>query len=405
MIIDGKVCFPGYTYDHGKSSYKGEDPGEGGCVRSVPGMYTNVALLDIASMHPHSITAMNMFGTEYTRRFEDILDARIYIKHQDFESARMMLGGKLAPYLTDPAQAKALSKALKIPINSVYGLTAAKFDNKFHDKRNIDNTVAKRGALFMLDLREEIEARGYTVAHIKTDSVKIPEADDDIIEFIMDYGKQYGYQFEHEATYSKLCLVNDAVYIAKGRDDSPEDAGRWTATGAQFAVPYVFKTLFSHEPIELSDMTETKSVTGDASIYLDMNEDLPDVTALETELDKRRRHLKRLNPDFSAYSDDKLREEIAKGHNYVFIGKVGSFVPIQSGHGGGILYRDKYDPNTGETKYYAISGSKGYRWLETEVAKIQDKTQFIDKSYFTSLVDDAVANISQYGDFEWFVSD
>ena len=86
---------------------------------------------------------------------------------------------------------------------------------------------------------------------IKTDSIKIPNATPEIIQFIMDYGKEYGYTFEHEATYEKMCLVNDAVYIAKYAD-----TGEWTATGAQFAVPYVFKTLFSHEKIDFDDICE-----------------------------------------------------------------------------------------------------------------------------------------------------
>ena len=33
------------------------------------------------------------------------------------------------------------------------------------------------------------------------------------------------------------------------------------------------------------------------------------------------------------------------------------------------------------------------------------KENDIDKSYYNKLVDDAVASISEYGDFEWFVSD
>ena len=37
--------------------YRGEEVGEGGYVYSEPGMYGNVALLDIASMHPHSAIA------------------------------------------------------------------------------------------------------------------------------------------------------------------------------------------------------------------------------------------------------------------------------------------------------------------------------------------------------------
>ena len=111
-----------------------------------------------------------------------------------------MLGGKLAPYLSDPGTANDLAYALKIVINIVYGLTSAKFDNAFRDTRNIDNIVAKRGALFMIDLKHFIQEKGYKVVHIKTDSVKIPDATPEIIQAVTEFGKKYGYDFEHEAT-------------------------------------------------------------------------------------------------------------------------------------------------------------------------------------------------------------
>jgi hypothetical protein len=177
-----------------------------------------------------------------------------------------MFGGKLERYLTNEKDAKNLAQALKIAINSVYGLTAASFDNPFRDIRNRDNIVAKRGALFMINLKHEVQKRGFQVAHIKTDSIKIPNATPEIIDFVMNYGRTYGYSFEHEDTYERMCLVNDAVYIAKN------NKGEWEATGTQFQVPYVFKTLFTKEKIDFEDMCETKAVT--SALYLDMNEDL-----------------------------------------------------------------------------------------------------------------------------------
>lgn len=360
-IFDSEMrpIFPGYKYEFGKSTYRGEEVGEGGYVYAEPGIYHNVALLDIASMHPSSIIAEKLFGDEYTQRFADIRDARIAIKHKDFAKAKTMLGGALAKYLDDESLAADLAQALKIAINSVYGLTAAKFDNPFRDIRNVDNIVAKRGALFMVNLKHEVQKRGFTVAHIKTDSIKIPDATPEIIQFVMDYGKMYGYNFEHEATYDRMCLVNDAVYIAKYLDG--KHAGEWTATGTQFQVPYVFKTLFSKENIEFSDMCETKSVS--TALYLDMNEQLPE--------------------------DE---------HNYIFIGKVGSFCPIKPGCGGGVLLREK------DGKYSAATGSKGYRWLESEMVKTLGKEDDIDISYYRKMADDARDTISKYGDFEAFVA-
>lgn len=419
VYTDLSEMFPGYKFDHGKSTYRGEETGEGGYVYAEPGMYRDIALLDIASMHPTSIEQLNLFG-RYTKNFSDIKQARIYIKHQDFEAAGKMFGGKLARYLTSKEQAKALSYALKIAINSVYGLTSANFENPFKDPRNIDNIVAKRGALFMINLKHEVQERGYTVAHIKTDSIKIPDAKMDIIEFVVSYGKKFGYNFEHEATYEKMCLVNDAVYIAKyasveycenlyGKDyvnkdhdtlkDCKEEGGKWTATGTQFQVPYVFKTLFSHEPIEFSDLCETKTVT--SALYLDMNENLPDVSEFEKKLDK----LKKDYPDKDGlypldYDEAKAfyETEIEKGHAYQFVGKAGLFCPIKPGCGGGLLLREK------DGKYNSATGAKGYRWMESEMVRALGKEKDIDRRYYVAMVDEAISSISKYGDFEAFAS-
>lgn len=378
-------AFPGYEFVDGKNIYRGTDVGKGGYVYAEPGMYGNIALLDVASMHPHSAINLNAFG-EYTQHFKDLVDARIAIKRKDFDKARKMFGGKLAPYLDDETTAKNLTQALKIAINSVYGLTSANFDNPFRDIRNKNNIIALRGALFMRTLQDEVQKRGFKVAHIKTDSIKIPDATPEIIEFVMDFGRQYGYEFEHEATYDRMCLVNDAVYIAK------YDNGEWTATGTQFQIPYVFKKLFSKEDILFDDLCETKSVT--SSLYLDMNENLPDVSSLEKELNKV---LKNSPGDENLINN--LKEEIAKGHNYRFIGKVGRFCPIKPGCGGGLLMREK------DGKYYSATGAKGYRWLEAEIVSSLGRTDDIDERHFKEMADAAIDTIKKYGDYEWFVSD
>lgn len=404
---NNRPVFPGYTYDAGKSVYRGEEVGEGGYVYAEPGMYSNIALLDIASMHPSSIVAEELFGPEYTKRFNDILQARIAIKHKEFDKAKKMLNGALAKYLTDESAAADLAQALKIAINSVYGLTSASFEHPFRDPRNKDNIVAKRGALFMVNLKHEVQKRGFTVAHIKTDSIKIPDATPEIIEFVIEYGKMYGYTFEHEATYDRMCLVNDAVYIAKYKDG--KHAGEWTATGTQFQVPYVFKTLFSRENIEFEDMCETKSVT--SALYLDMNEDFPDVSGYEKEHAVLWKEINDMTLPHDAAMEvkcarvEELSKLIEEGHNYHFIGKVGQFCPIKPGCGGGILLRETENKKTKEKGYAAATGSKGYRWLESEMVRELGKQNDIDRSYYNSLVDEAVKSLSSYGDFERFVAD
>ena len=381
----GRPIFPGYLYERmtdpetGKktgpyiSTYRGEEVGEGGYVYAEDGIHVNVALDDVESMHPSSAEDEELFG-KYTSRFSDIKRIRVLIKHKAYDEAKKLFDGKLTKYLDNEEMADALSGALKIAINSVYGLTSAKFDNPFRDPRNKDNIVAKRGALFMVNLKHEVQRRGYTVAHIKTDSIKIPNADNKILAFVSEYGKLYGYKFDHEATYERMCLVNDAVYIARG--DSIENcearygyipskqkkiAGKWTATGTQFQVPYVFKSLFTKEPITLQDMTETKSVT--SALYLDFNENLSE-----------------------------------GDHNYMFVGKCGAFCPVLPGTNGGELCREK------DGKYNAATGSKGYRWKEYEVVRDLGLEGEVDRGYYEALCQKAKDEIGRFGPYELFVS-
>lgn len=417
VYTDLSTEFPGYKFDpyappKEKSTYRGEIVGEGGYVYAEEGMYENVALLDVASMHPTSIIQMDVFGP-YTEKFKRLYDARLAIKHalerwkevaklenewkswkqepeDHLELYHLYLdeieetnktalkfcseATKLLPGIgITKENAKSLSDALKLVLNSVYGFTAATFDNPFKDPRNIDNIVAKRGALFMVELKRFIQEHGFIVAHIKTDSVKIPDANEHIIQAVMEFGRKYGYEFEHEKTFGKLCLVNDAVYIAKvdnGKGDS-----YWTATGAQFQEPYVFKTLFSKEPLKFEDLCQTKMVASGATMYLKFGEEM---------------------------------------HH---VGRTGQFVPVTSEFPGGELVRVKDD------KQGAISGTKGYSWTEAEAIRMQkgdvlDRLFFeeigqaedgtgsvqdiIDMSYYEKLAKKAVETIEKYGTFEEF---
>ena len=325
--------FPGYKYSFGKSEYKGEVTGEGGYVYAEPGVYTNVALLDITSMHPTSAAYLNMFG-KYTKNFADLKQARIYIKHEDMDSLFKMFDGRLKEVLNmDGITPKDLSNGLKTAINSVYGLTSARFENQFRHKDNVDNIVAKRGALFMIDLKEAVKKEGYTVAHIKTDSIKVPNADDYIINFITEFGKKYGYDFEHEDTYKRLALVNKSTYICQDLDD------KWHATGAQFQDPYVFKTLFTKEPVTEEDFFVTKEVKN-AAIHIGGK----------------------------------------------FIGRIAKIYASVSGEDITRVAGDKVG---------SIAGTKGYKW---KLAGDYTNRKDIDMLYYTELVEKAKEAISGVGD-------
>lgn len=349
---DLSKMFPGYKYEMGVSTYQGMEVGEGGFVYAEPGMYKNVTTFDVASMHPASIIAMDLFGKKYTKKFSELVSARLAIKHNEYDEAGKMLGGVLREYLKDHEDAKGLSEALKIVINSVYGLTAARFDNPFRDIRNKDNVVAKRGALFMVDLLKAVQEKGYQVVHIKTDSIKVVDADKDIEDFIHEFGKKYDYDFETEAVYERFLLVNDAVYIAKEGD-------QWEAVGKQFQHPYVYKKLFDQGPIEFDDLIEVKNVT--TSLWLEKD-------VAEGEVERQ------------------------------FIGRAGAFVPVTN-HGMRLV-REK------DGNFHAASGSKGHLWREAEVEREDNGGTLdnIDMSYFDRLYNEAYDKIKEFGDPEGFLA-
>ena len=174
-----------------------------------------------------------------------------------------------------------------------------------------------------------------------------------------------------------MCLVNDAVYIARvGEEEGQLVDPYWTATGAQFQIPYVFKKLFTGEDLTFDDLCETKSVSN-AKIYLDMNEGL---------------------------GEDE--------HSYKFVGRIGQFTPVKSGYKGGILLREKdgkYSAVTGTKKKRFIKGEEEpvYRWFESESIRdfiFDDVKEMVDFGYFEELIEDAKNNISNYGDFDIFIS-
>ena len=414
--LDGKIAeptndfvqaFPGYEYNkygfkkedykdgvcmNMKSRYMGEDPSEGGFIYSKPGIYYNVWCLDVSGMHPASLIALNKLG-EYTKIYKEIRDARLYIKHRDYESAGKLLDGNLKPYLKSPKDAKKLSKALKLILNSLYGWCAATFNCEFKDPRDLDNIVAKRGALFMITLKNEVIKQGFEVIHCKTDSIKVVNPTPELHQFINEFGEKYGYIFEVEEKFEKIALLNRAVYVAKEFDDSPayldrkEDnpnASRWTATGGTAKEqPYVFKKLFSGEEWDVSDLPQRKKVQKGA-LYLDYNEEFPDITAELKELTKLKK-----KPEENEERIKVLESYISKQHDYRFIGRVGQFVPIKPGCGGAELLCNR------DGKYVAVSGTTGYRFKEYAYVVANHLEDEIDMSYYDKMCEELKNEISE----------
>jgi len=102
-----------------------------------------------------------------------------------------------------------------------------------------------------------------------------------------------------------------------------------------------------------------------------------------------------LAPEQTIEFDD-LREtkNVVKGSIFVvtendrrFVGRIGQFVPILPGCGGGKLSR--VVTTDGVDKDYAVTGTKDHEWLEAETVKGTDLVEKIDYSYFEALVEKA----------------
>ena len=166
-----------------------------------------------------------------------------------------------------------------------------------------------------------------------------------------------------------MCIINDAVYIAQEVEaDGQPCEPFWTATGKQFQVPYVFKTLFSHEEIAFDDLCETMSTT--SALYL--ASEIGDTGTMD----------------------------------YHFVGKVGQFTPVIPEARGSELLRLSGEDADGNMKFAAATGSKGYSWLESEVVRTVfiNPIAMVDMSYYQNLADKAVEAIEEYVPFDKFVN-
>lgn len=368
--------FPGYhLVDIGDPKgphnfFRGIDIGRGGYVYSNPGMYGRCVTKDSASHHPSSIEQLNLFGKQ-TKRYSDLKKARYAIKHKDFNSVRNMFDGKLAKYFTGSEEqlksnAKAVSTAFKLILNAFYGMTSSPNDYfEAKDPRNINNIVALRGAMVLKIIQDEVEARGFKVAHVKTDSIKIANPTDEILDYVVKRGHDYGYTFETEHTWNRLCLIDDAQFIGLHDYDDPDSPFAWDATGKKFQVPYIYKSLFTHEPITFEDMCETFTVNAGA-LHLVFDE------GTDKEVDK-------------------------------YIGRVGQFTPVLTGKGAH-LYR------VNEGKRYAASGSTNketkerYDWLESKEVVNNHLEGIINKSFYISKCNDAIDTLNKFGNYDQFVT-
>ena len=82
-----------------------------------------------------------------------------------------------------------------------------------------------------------------------------------------------------------------------------------------------------------------------------------------------------------------------------FVGRAGLFVPVREGVGGGTLLRGKED------KFHAVTGTKGYSWMEAAVVRELGLEEAVDLWTTSGNLSMQRSSASpEYGDIEWFRS-
>lgn len=233
----------------------------------------------------------------------------------------------------------------------------------------------------MMMVKRELEAMGQRVIHVKTDSFKLPGAGQEIFDYLQERAHAFGYNFDWEATYSRLALVNKAVII--GQYEYPEKKrGQWSPIGAQFAMPYVLKKLFTGDDVKEEDFAIFKSAKssiylGDrfigknANVYASVTgEDMFRTGEVDVAKKIQTRWNKGMDPE-------KIAKEVALSLDDVLRIAENGFKPEM------------------QTTMNSVTGTKGYGWkLWSDYSGVDD----IDVGYYDGLVKDAVDSIYKVGD-------
>lgn len=161
--------------EHGLSF---ESPG-GYVMDSKPGLYKNVIVLDYKSLYPSIIRSFLIdplglvAGLDDPSAVEGFNRARFSRRHSILPNVVAQLGK--ARELAKLQKDSALSQAIKIIMNSLYGVLGSK-GCRFYDPR-LSSSITLRGHEIMLQTKAWIEELGYEVIYGDTDStfVKLSE--------------------------------------------------------------------------------------------------------------------------------------------------------------------------------------------------------------------------------------
>ena len=155
--------------------------------------YHNVKLLDVASMYPNLLIQFN--GLEgATERYKEIVEERLKIKHKD----------------------PVASNALKLIINSTYGLMRPEYSRIYNPKAA--SAICFMGQISLFDLCLRLYAEGYRIVNVNTDGVAFTGNDEYSYKTVWEeWEKDYGLTLEL-SRFDRFYQKDVNNYVAKTRE-------------------------------------------------------------------------------------------------------------------------------------------------------------------------------------------
>ncbi|WP_028124755.1 DNA polymerase domain-containing protein [Eremococcus coleocola] len=135
-------------------------------------VFKNVKLLDVASLYPNIIIHLNTLGTA-TSKFAEIVNERLSVKH------------------TDPV----LSGALKLMINSVYGLLKNQYSLLYNMKAS--QSVCQYGQIILYDLARRL-APSCKIVQVNTDGIAFTSDTEEYKDVWKEWEEDFGFTLELE---------------------------------------------------------------------------------------------------------------------------------------------------------------------------------------------------------------
>lgn len=167
--------------------------------------YRNVKLLDVASLYPNIIIKLDALGSR-TGIYKDLVSKRLSIKHSD----------------------KTLSSALKLVINSIYGLLRS--DYSLLKNKHGAISVCIYGQIILYDLCKRLSTT-CQIININTDGVGFVTDSDDYKKVWEEWQDDYGFTLELDE-YQKFIQKDVNNYIAVNSEgyvtSKGGDVGRYT---------------------------------------------------------------------------------------------------------------------------------------------------------------------------------